>query len=714
MPRLPRTVHLVSCLCGIFAGTTLALPPATDRRPVEETLHGETFVDEYRWLEPLEAESEEVRNWTDAQNAHTQEVLDNLPCHSALVGRLSELMNVPSIGTPVQAGGQLFFSERAAGADQSVLKVRPAGGTARDDRVLLDPNTLDDGGLVSLDWWRPTIDGSKVAFGISRAGDENSVLHVLRTSDGLWTETEIPGKVNFGGWAPDGSAFLYSMLTDVRDAYSRVVRWHEIGTHRSLDPTLFVQTEPSRIPFGTLSRDGRWIVLGLSDGWSRNDLWVVHVPTWRRTGEVERMTVAEGLEGRCSPQAIVGDRMVMSTTVDAPNGRLVSVDLEHPWPHRWSELAPERADAVLQGAEYARGVLVLTYQQDASTRLERMSLAGDRFDPIELPGLGSAGIVASPDSTAAFVSFTSYNEPRTIYACDVVEGTLGEIWARPEVPVDPSSVVVRRMHATSTDGTRIPMFVVHRKDLEPGTPHPTLLYGYGGFNISMTPRFISTNFPFYDAGGIYVVANLRGGGEFGEAWHRAGMLESKQNVFDDLYACAETLVAEGWTDPDHLVVQGGSNGGLLTGVAVTQRPELWSAAISGVPLLDMLRYHRFLMARFWVPEYGSSEDPEQFAWLRAYSPYHHVEPGRRYPAVLFTAGENDTRVHPLHARKMAALMQAASGSDPTTEPILLHVDRDGGHGQGKPLSVRVEEVADRWAFVFWQTGICRQAPRTMR
>ncbi len=693
-------------LMPALASIVLAGPPATDRRPVEETIQGETFVDEYHWLEALESESDEVRTWTDAQNAHTEEVLHGLPCRPVLVDELSKLMNVPGIGTPRQAGGHLFFTERAAGANQSVLKVRPAGGTEADDRVLIDPNTLDDGGLISLDWWRPTIDGSKVAFGISRAGDENSILHVLRTADGTWTETEIPGKIRFGGWTPDGSAFLYSMLTDLDDAYSRVVRWHEIGTHPRHDPTLATQTEPQRIPWGSLSRDGRWIMLGLSDGWSRNDLWVAHVGEWRSTGELRRLTVAEGLDGKFSPQAVVGDRMVMSSTLDAPNGCLFTVDLEHPSQDRWVPLVAEREDAVLQGASYARGLLVLTYEEDASTRLERMTLAGERFDPIELPGLGSAGISMNPDSTRAFVSYTSYNEPRTIYECDLVEGRLGAIWARPDVPVDPESVVVRRMHATSKDGTKVPMFVVHRKDLDTSRPHPALLYGYGGFNISMTPRFISTNFPFYDAGGIYVVANLRGGGEFGEAWHRAGMLESKQNVYDDLYACAETLIASGLTSPAQLAVMGGSNGGLLTGVAVTQRPELWSAAISAVPLLDMIRYHRFLMARFWVPEYGSSEDAEQFEWLRAYSPYQNIEKGRKYPAVMFTAGENDTRVHPLHARKMAARMQAATGSDPATEPILLQVERDGGHGQGKPLRLRVEEAADRWAFIFWQTGIC--------
>ncbi|MCP4795519.1 MAG: hypothetical protein GY885_05100, partial [Phycisphaeraceae bacterium] len=350
-----------------LAGTTLAGPPATDRRPVEETIQGETFIDDYQWLEPLEAESEEVRAWTDAQNAYTEEVLHGLPCRPELVDELSKLMNVPGIGTPRQAGGHLFFNERAAGADQSVLKMRPAGGTAEDDRILIDPNSLDEGGLVSLDWWRPTIDGSKIAFGISRAGDENSILHVLRTADGTWTETEISGKVNFGGWTPDGSAFVYSKLTDLDDAYSRVVRWHDVGTHPRHDHTFMTQSEPQRVPYGSLSRDGRWLMFGMTDGWSRNDLWIAHVADWKATGRLDRVVVAEGIDAKFSPQAVVGDRMVMSTTENAPNGRIVVVDLEHPNRERWTEIAPERPDAVFQGADYARGMLMLTYEQDAST-----------------------------------------------------------------------------------------------------------------------------------------------------------------------------------------------------------------------------------------------------------------------------------------------------------------------------------------------------------
>jgi prolyl oligopeptidase len=697
---------LVAFFCEPSPLHAMATPPRTEARAVTETIHGETFVDPYRWLESLEAEDPEVATWTTLQNDYTAAVLHNLPCRGSLVEELSALMNVPSIGTPVQAGEHLFFAERAAGANQSVLKVRPAGGGKADDRVLLDPNTLDDGGLVSLDWWRPTLDGSQVAFGISRAGDENSVLHVLRTADGTWTETEIAGKVSFGGWTPDASAFVYSKLTDLDNAYSRVVRWHDVGTHPRHDTTLLTQSEPQRVPYGSLSRDGRWIMLGLTDGWSQNDLWAVHVADWHATGTLQPEVIAEGIEAKFSPEAIVGDVMVMSTTHDAPNGKLYRVDLTHPSSDQWKLLADQEGTAVLQGASYARGTLIIQYEQDAVSRIDRRDMSGRKLGSINLPGLGSAGISTDPDSTNAFLSYTSYNEPRTIYRCDVATGKLGGIWARPDVPVDPDTVVVRRLWAKSKDGTRVPMFVVHRKDLDPSTPHPTLLYGYGGFNISLTPSFIGTNFPFYDSGGIYVVANLRGGGEFGEAWHRAGMLESKQNVFDDLYACAEELIAEGLTDSDRLVVMGGSNGGLLTGVAVTQRPELWTAVISAVPLLDMLRYQDFLMARFWVPEYGSSEDSDQFGWLRAYSPYHNVRPKTAYPAVMFTAGENDSRVHPLHARKMAALMQSMTASDQADEPILLHVERDGGHGQGKPLRLRVEEAADRWAFVFWQTGIC--------
>jgi len=678
--------------------------PPTRVEVVEETFHGETIPDPYRWLEPLEAESAEVEAWTTAQNDFTRDVLEGLACRTTLERELRPLLEIGAVGMPRERSGRLFWTQRDGDQDQPVLRVRDRDGA---ERILLDPKALDASGLVSMDWYSPSPDGSIVAVGLSRAGDEMPVLHLMKVDDGTFLADEIQGKVTAPSWFPDGRRFVYGQLADPADAYSRQFRVHEIGRSVRHDPILVKQREPSRVPYAAISDDGRWFVMGESRGWQASDLAVADAVAWESTGAIDRVAIAEGLDGRFSPIGIVGDTMFVQTTFEAPNGRLLAIDLNRPSLGAATEIVAQRDEAVLDGVSLARGVLVASWSEVAVSSIERYDLAGNLLGAVDLPGLGSASVGTDPDLASGFVSFTSYNRPRTIYRCDFAKGGALEMWASPPVPVDPNEVEVSRLWATSKDGTRVPMFIVHKRGVTPDGTNPCLLYAYGGFNITMDPSFIATNWPWYEAGGVYAVAGLRGGGEFGKSWHRSGMLESKQNVFDDLFACAETLVSSGWSAPDRLLVRGGSNGGLLVGAAITQRPDLWAGAISGVPLLDMLRYHRFLMARFWVPEYGSSEDPEQFAWLRAYSPYHHVEPGRRYPAVLFTAGENDTRVHPLHARKMAALMQAASGSDPTAEPILLHVDRDGGHGQGKPLSVRVEEVADRWAFVFWQTGICR-------
>jgi prolyl oligopeptidase len=396
----------------------------------------------------------------------------------------------------------------------------------------------------------------------------------------------------------------------------------------------------------------------------------------------------------------------MSTTYQSPNGRVLSVDLNFPEEEHWKTVIPEDDGAVLRGTSHARGMLVARYIRDAVTLFRKYRMDGTSLGTLSTPGLGSASLATEDDRTEAFMSYSSYNEPRTIYRVDLTTGDR-TIWARPEVPVDPETVTVTQVFTTSTDGTRVPYFLVHGKDVVPDGNNPCLIYGYGGFNISMEPRFISTYFPWFDAGGVLAVANLRGGGEYGESWHRAGMLESKQNVFDDLYSIAGQLIKDDWTSPERLAVMGGSNGGLLTGVAATQRPDLFSCVVSNVPLLDMIRYHKFLMARFWIPEYGSSEEKEQFAWLRAYSPYHNIAEGRDYPAMLITAGENDSRVHPLHARKMAARMQARAGNDQDAKPILLWVDRDAGHGSGKPLELRIRDRVDTWAFIMWQTGICK-------
>lgn len=686
----------------LLAPVALAGPPATRIEPVVEVMHGEEIIDNYRWLEPLEKESDEVREWTTLQNNYTRSILDNLPGRAELEKRLAELMSIGSVSTPSMRGNRYFYTERQGDQNQSVLYVRE--GFDGEPRMLLDPNTLDEKGLYSLDWYVPSPDGRLLAFGLSYAGDEMTVLYVMDVATGEWLADQISGKVNFSGWMPDNSGFLYGVLEDPSNAYSRAFRYHTLGKHPRQNPLLFVQTEPSRIPFASLSKDGRWIVAGYFEGWAKQDVYAIDADHWRRTGEVEKTPIAVGLNARFSGQIVHGDTLYLYTTLNAPNGKLYAVDLNNPDRSNWREVIPTRGDAVLRSVSHARGMIVASYQQFAATRLESFRMDGTPLGEIELPGLGSASISTEDDRTEAYLSYTSFNEPPSIYRIDLTRKGR-TLWARPDVPVDPSTVEVKQEWAVSKDGTRVPMFIVHKKGLTLDGNNPTLLYAYGGFNIPMNPSFNATNFPWFEKGGVYVLANLRGGGEFGGDWHRAGMLESKQNVYDDFYACAEHLIERKYTNPKKLAIFGGSNGGLLIGVAVTQRPDLFTAGISAVPLLDMLRYHHFLMARFWIPEYGSPDESEHFRWLRAYSPYHNIKPGVKYPSVIFTAGENDNRVHPFHARKMAAAMQAKAANDHSTKPILLWVDRDSGHGAGKPLHLRIRDVADRLSYFMWQTGM---------
>ncbi len=698
-------------------------PPPTAVRPVTDTLHGVAIVDDYRWLEALEKDSPEVAEWTTVQIDRTKSLLGALPCHSKIEAELLPLMSIGSIGTPKRGGSLAFWTQRDGKQNQPVLYVgsdpvataksssgAPQGPDRAAKRTLLDLNALDAKGLTSLDWWQPSYDGKTIAFGTSKSGSEMSVLSLLDVASGTWLPDEISGKVSFDGWSPDGRAFVYSKLADPKDPYSREIRWHVLGTHPRHDPLIEKQTDPSIIPGAGLSRDGRWMFIVKSRGWQASDLYAVDFEAWIRqgspSGQVAMIPIAVGLDGNFVPTAAVGETMYLHTTFEAPKGKLCAVNMHEPARTSWQTVIPESKDMVLEGAQWADGILVATYSKDAVTRLERFTPEGKSLGEIALPGLGTASASSDETRRDGFISFTSYNDPRSIYTVNFTTGA-SALWARPEVPIDPSSVVVKQVFVTSKDGTKVPMFVIHKKGLKPEGATPTILYGYGGFNVALTPYFDPTNWPWFEAGGIYAIANLRGGSEYGEEWHRAGMLGNKQNVFDDFYACAEWLISQKLTDSAHLAIEGGSNGGLLTGVAVTQRPDLFCAAISAVPLLDMLRYQDFLLAKYWVPEYGSSADPEQFRWLSAYSPYQHVVKGQRYPSVLFTAGENDSRVHPLHARKMAARMQALSSNDDDAHPILLWVDRDAGHGQGKPLANRIAEQADQLSYFMWQTGLCK-------
>jgi len=698
--------------------TTQAKAPPSRVDPVTEKIHGVEITDDYRWLEGdnsdparMGASTEEVSRWTDAQNAYTREVLDNLPGRKALEDRLRPLMEVGSISSPEMKGNRYFYSKREGNQNQASVYVRE--GYRGEPRLLLDPAKIDETGLTTISFYDASKDGKLLAFGTYRAGDENSTLHLMDVETGTILPLEIPGKVGGASWLPDSSGFVYRNLADIKNPYSGQVMFHRMGQEPSTDKQIFRQFTPEENkklattygPGGGLSDDGKWLVLYYSTDTRNNDLWVVDFQDWLRTGQLNKVTIAEGKAATFGGD-IVGDTMFMQTTYNAPNGRVVLVDLKNPDEKNWKDVLPERKDSVIQGVSVAKGVLAVNYLKNASSTIELFDLAGKSKGELKLPGIGSAGLATDQDRSEAFLSFTSYNYPPSIFRVDLANpGAAPELWESPAVPVDPKTVEVKQEWYKSKDGTKVSMFIIHKKGLKRDGTNPTILYGYGGFKVSMTPSFSAPLFSWFEDGGVYAIANLRGGGEYGDAWHEAGRLDRKQNVFDDFAAAAKYLFEREYTNPRRLAVYGGSNGGLLTGAFVTQNPGLCRAAIIGVPLLDMVRFQNFLMAKYWVPEYGSAEDASQFEFIYQYSPYHNIHKGTNYPAILLTAGENDSRVHPLHARKMAAAMQAATASDQSRQPVLLWVDREAGHGQGKPLNLRIRDAADMRIFLMWQLGM---------
>jgi prolyl oligopeptidase len=534
---------------------------------------------------------------------------------------------------------------------------------------------------------------------------------------------------------PDNSGFFYEKLGDVKNPYSGQIRFHRLGTNPTGDPLLFRQytkEENEKLattwgPGANVSRDGRWMVLSYWTGTSSNDVWVIDLRKWWSGGDVgkgvpgggtfEMREVSVGADANFfgSVESVDGkDLLYITTDSGAPNKRVVAVDVNatnlKEGGGAWKEIIPERKDAVLTSVQLAKNMIVAEYEEKAQSRLRLFGMNGEPKGDLRLPGIGSAGISAEHDRTEAFVSFTSFNYPTTIFRVDLAQPNAEpSVWERPDVPVDPSIAEVKQVTYTSKDGTPVTMFIVHKKGLSLDGANPTILTGYGGFNISQTPYFSATMFPWLEAGGILAMPNLRGGGEYGKTWHEDGMRENKQNVFDDFYAAAQYLFDNGYTNPKKLAISGGSNGGLLTGTAVVQKPEMFAAAIVAVPLLDMLRYQNFLMARYWVPEYGSVDEPgdegtKAARWLKAYSPYQQIKGGVNYPAVMVTAGENDTRVHPMHARKFAAALQAVTGPN-AANPVLLWVDRDAGHGAGKPLNLRLRDAVDTRMFLMWRLGM---------
>ncbi len=628
-------------------------------------------------------------------------------------------------GGPTTSSGQAL---RLRGSDRVALRStslrmteeQEAQKDSGKDRVLVDANALAADGTVALDWFQPSDTGKYVAYGTSAGGSEMSTLHVIETKTGtILPDTIERTRAASIAWLHDNSGFYYTRypkkgeVPDGQEVYNRHVYFHVLGDDPVHDDPIFGEGRDAEDwPSVALSNDDRWLLINVSQGWTKSELYLMDLksekPASRLTTGKDFLYSADVFDGK----------VYITTNEDAPRYRVFVTDAGNFDHGAWKEIIPQ-SDAVLQGASVFGGKLFAQYEQNASSQLKIFDLDGKKISDIELPAIGTVfGTGGRWNKDEAFFGFQSFMVPPSIYVVDLKpvsvnlpnheakSALISALWMKVDAPsIDPSAYEVGQEWFKSKDGTRVPMFVVHKKGLAKSGKNPTLLTAYGGFNVSLTPSFSRTAYLWMERGGVFAVANLRGGAEFGEDWHRAGMLDKKQNVFDDMIAAAEHLISEKYTDKNHLAIQGGSNGGLLMGAMITQRPDLFRAVVCQVPLLDMLHYQDFQIAKLWIPEYGSSENPEQFKWLYAYSPYHHVKAGAEYPAILFMTADTDTRVDPMHAKKMAALMQGqARNGQSKTRPILLRIESKAGHGAGKPVTKQIEEFTDVYSFLWWQVG----------
>jgi prolyl oligopeptidase len=683
--------------------------PVARVAPVIDDYHGRKVSDPYRWLE--DAAASETQQFVEAQNAYTRSVLKSVPGRNELHGRIERLLTIGRVASPRTGGGRYFYERRDGRQNQAVVYVRE--GSKGTDRALIDVNALSPDGTIALDWWYPSDDGMYVAFGTSPNGSELSTLKVMEVASGRLLPEKIERtRAASLAWLPDSSGFYYTRYPEPGDVpageemYNRRVFFHQLnqgdaaGLH---DPPVFPaegeKLAPQHWPNVSISNDGRWLLVDVSKGWTRTDLYLKDLSAKEST--FQRITTGRNF---LYHGEVLDGQLYITTNEDAPRFRVFKAECAAPDRANWKEIIAQ-SDGVIEGRAAIIGkTLFVHYIRNASSRLTLFDLEGKPIAEVAMPALGSIfDLGGNWNSDSGFFGFVSYAIPPTVYEVRF-DGTTQE-WERVESGIDPERYQTEQLWCISKDGTRVPMFVVSKKGLARNGHNPTLLSGYGGFNLGRTPFFNrNVMLLLLEQGGVYVDVQLRGGNEFGEDWHRGGMLDQKQNVFDDLAAAAEHLIAQKYTSAERLAIQGGSNGGLLMGAALTQRPELFRAVVCQVPLLDMLRYQNFQIAKLWIPEYGSSDDPRQCEYLYAYSPYHHVKAGALYPAVLFMTAESDTRVDPMHAVKMAALLQAQAVNGPE-RPILLRVDAKAGHGVGKPITKLVDDALDVWSFLFWQLGI---------
>jgi len=688
---------------GCSTTSTQVNYPPTNKTNVVDNYHGTAVADPYRWLEDDNAAA--TKAWVEAQNEVTFRYLNAIPGRAAIKARLTKLWNFERYGVPFKEGGRYFYSRNDGLQNQSVLYT--VESLTATPRVLLDPNTLSTDGTIALTGMAVSDDGNLLAYGLSASGSdwEQWKVRDVRTGKDLADQLEW---VKFSGasWRKDGSGFYYSRYDAPKsgDALKGVNKFHKLyfhrlGTEQSADVLVYERKDQPDWGFGgRVTDDGRYLIISVSEGTDPKNRVLYQDLTTPDAPVVELL-----MDFDASYDFVENDGSVFwfKTDLTAPRSRLIAIDVTQPARANWKEVIPQSADT-LQGVSVVNQQFIAAYLKDARSVVKIFALDGKPVRDVALPGLGTVGgFGGKRGDTETFFSFTSFTTPGTIYRYDLstVQSTL---FRQPQLDFDAAACETKQVFYSSKDGTRIPMFLVYKRGLKLNGQNPTLLYGYGGFNISLTPGFSVGRAAWLEMGGVYALANLRGGGEYGEDWHQAGTKLRKQNVFDDFIAAAEWLVANRYTSPRKLAIQGGSNGGLLVGACMAQRPELFRAALPAVGVMDMLRFHKFTIGWAWSSDYGSADDADEFAALYAYSPYHNLKPGARYPSTMITTADHDDRVVPAHSFKFAARLQEYHRG---RNPVLIRIDTKAGHGAGKPTTKQIEEKTDELAFLSQELGL---------
>lgn len=678
-------------------------PVSTRRDNIVENIHGVDVADPYRWLEDIQAP--EVVAWMDQQDADARAQLKAFPGRDALAKRFAELYYVDSLSAPRHHGNRYFYTRRHADKEKAVHYFRE--GSDGPEQILIDPNTLSEDGSISVGFVSPSWDGNTVAFSLKENNADEAVMYIMDVATRTRSEVDVlPGiKYSDATWSHDNKGFYYTFLPDdpsvpVADRPGQAeIRYHVLGTDPKTDTLIHERTnDPTRFVGVDLSWDGRWLMYYEWRGWNASDVWIKDLSKPDSTFE----PFVTGKDNLYSVLPWKGDFLIF-TNEGASRWQVFKTAVDKRDRQNWRPIIPEFTDgSVIENVQIVGGKLVLSLLRDVTSDIKIYDLDGKLVRDLELPGVGASfGMTGTPEDDEAYFSFQSFTTPLRIYQTSIKSGTT-TLWNEVKVPIDPEPYTVEQVFYPSKDGTKIPMFVVRRKDMPNDGSTPFILYGYGGFSVTMSPYFRASIYPWLEAGGGYAVANLRGGAEYGESWHQDGMLHKKQNVFDDFIAGAEWLVQNGYTKPEKLGIRGGSNGGLLVGAAMTQRPDLFGAVVCEVPLLDMVRYTKFGSGKTWISEYGDPDLAEDFAVLFSYSPYHRIVDGTRYPALLMNAADSDDRVDPMHARKFVAAIQHASSSD---APALLRVERNAGHGGADLIKQYVANDADTYAFLAKMLGL---------